>query len=143
MTIDDAAEPWQHWLSKDQLLEIHDHSLVLFGGLNQELKPGCLEASLNAAFAAEHYDAQQHEHKLPGLQFAGSLLFALSKNHCFADGNKRIAWAAAMATLARLGLTVSASDDEATDFCLAIARSELNKAEVIAWLGQRLCALKF
>lgn len=73
--------------------------------------------------------------------FAGYLLFYLAKNHCFVDGNKRLAWSATMHVLLGLGLTVDASTDEAEEFVLSVITSERSTGmEVVRWLAGRLLA---
>lgn len=79
-----------------------------------------------------------------GLCFAGCLLFYLVKNHCFVDGNKRVAWASCMEVLRSLGLTVNATDDEAEAFCINVITGEnmVKKAvDVCLWIAPRLEAL--
>jgi death-on-curing protein len=63
-------------------------------------------------------------------------------NHCFVDGNKRVAWAACLEVLRQLGLTVNTTDDEAEQLFLDILNSSLKNAiDVSIWLAPRLEAL--
>ncbi len=64
---------------------------------------------------------------LSGLTFCGYLLFYLSKNHCWADGNKRAAWMSVVWVLEKIGLTVEADDDEVINFCESILTAMLRR----------------
>ncbi len=76
-----------------------------------------------------------------GLSFAGCLFFYLIKNHCFVDGNKRIAWAAMVRVLLELGLTLDVDDDEAEQYCLRVIKShDMDAVSVSLWLSERLVA---
>jgi len=87
---------------------------------------------------AEQYTLADEDAK-PGLCFTGYLLYYLVRDHCFPDGNKRAAWAASMAVLASMGLTVKATDDEAYSLVDRIATGGIDEgAEVVQWLAERL-----
>jgi death-on-curing protein len=130
-------EPWNRLITVDDILELYEEGIRRYGGDFSQPTAGCVEGSLGAAYNAELY-AQSEDSKC-GLCFAGCLLFYLTQNHCFTDGNKRIGWMAAAEVLRRLGLTIKATDDEANLFCLKIACGEIGKAtDVPLWLAQRL-----
>ena len=47
-----------------------------------------------------------------------------------------------MFVLLRLGLTVQATEDEVVDFCLLIAKGEVeNGSQVVRWLAPRLLSV--
>lgn len=136
--------PWEHVINTQMVVALHQKAIDDHGGLHSPPKEGCLEQSLGNAYTAEQYT--QTSDSAEGLGFAGYLLFYLSRNHCFTDGNKRIAWIAAMRVLLNHGLTVEASDDEAEEFCMRIADGNhpntIKEAEgVVFWLAERLIYL--
>lgn len=139
-----TVDPFAMYLSIDDVFAIHEQAIRLHGGdKSPHAKSGCVESSLGAAWSAECYSVPEAE--MPGLCFAGHVLFYLAKNHCFVDGNKRIAWACCMEALRNLGLTILATDDEAEDFCVGMldGSSAIEKAsDVFNWLVPRLCAIE-
>ena len=136
--------PWEAFLPAQTVLELHQEGIRLHGGDFSAPKDGCVEQSLGNAYTAEQYsDTGDNE---GGLCFAGYVLFYLASNHCFSDGNKRIAWSSAMRVLLDSGLTVEVSDEEAEDFCLRIADSTrpdsiTDGVEVVEWLADRLVSI--
>jgi prophage maintenance system killer protein len=79
---------------------------------------------------------------ISGIVFCGYLMFYLVSKHCWADGNKRVAWTSAMWILLQQGLTVEVSDDDAEQFCLAIAKGDIGAAEqVVTWIAERLVSI--
>jgi death-on-curing protein len=119
-------EPWATRITVDDILALHQEGILRYGGDYSPPASGCIERSLGAAYNAELYT--QTEDSRMGLCFAGCLLFYLTQNHCFTDGNKRIGWMAAVEVLRKFGLTVQATDDEACLFCLRIVSGEIERA---------------
>jgi death on curing protein len=63
---------------------------------------------------------------------AAALLFSVCQNHTLIDGNKRLAWAAAVTFLALNGHPVRDIDvDAAEAFMLSVARGELSEVAQI------------
>jgi death on curing protein len=133
--------PWADLISSKVICELHTEGLLQFGGLPTPIPPmACIDGSLGAAWNAELYAGS--DHAIPGLCFSGCLLYYLNMNHCFVEGNKRVAWAACLEVLRQLGLTVNASDDEAEQLFVDIMSSSIKNAiDVSLWLAQRLEAL--
>jgi death-on-curing protein len=77
---------------------------------------------------------------------AAALLFSICQNHALLDGNKRLAWAAAVTFLALNGVAIPDVDvDAAEAFMLAVAKGELTEmapieAGLLALYGRRLPA---
>jgi death-on-curing protein len=138
-----SGQPWSHLITFDAVCEIHNACIKRFGGdPSSDPTPGCVEGSVGNAWNAELYAGNQEA--IEGLCFAGCLLFYLVKNHCFIDGNKRVAWASCMEVLRSLGLTISATDEESDEFCLnVITGGGVVKmaTDVCVWLAPRLEAL--
>jgi death-on-curing protein len=138
MTAD--PHPWKQWIGDDTVAMLYAEGIKRWGGAGSAPQPGCIEAALGAAYNAELYspDSDQ-EGAVQGLIFACYLLFYLATKHCYMDGNKRIAWACTMFVLLSFGLTVEATEDEAVEFCLAVAAGEIGTgAEVSTWICSRL-----
>jgi death on curing protein len=63
---------------------------------------------------------------------AAALLFSICQNHALLDGNKRLAWSAAVAFLALNGVPVPDVDvDAAEDFVLSVAKGQLTEVAQI------------
>lgn len=109
-------------------------------------RPGCLEGAVgNARTASEYLGCEERGFSLV---FAAHLLFYLANNHCFGDGNKRVAWISSIEVLRKCGLTLDVSDDEAETFMLGVvadgdgARRYGNGIEVAEWMAEKLTAAK-
>jgi death-on-curing protein len=128
-------------LSVQRSVDLH---AIALGQTMPELNAGCVERSLGAAAYADMYGAE--EGAVLGLAYAGASLFYLATNHCFGDGNKRIAWLSAVDALDALGLTLDVSDLEAEAFIMRIADTQcsapITDAEtVIRWIAEHVIAL--
>ena len=139
-----SAKPWDGLINIADVLWLYAEGIKRFGGESSPPKEGCLEQSLGNAYTAELYS---ESNSVQGLAFSGYLLFYLTRDHCFVDGNKRIAWTCAMMVLATLGLTVDVSQDDAEAFCMRIADSTLENAikdgaEVVVWFAEHLEAIE-
>lgn len=131
------TRPWADLITEDAIVELHQELIVRYGGDGSPSRHGCVAGSLGAAWNAELYTTS--EGAMPGLCFAGCLLFYLLKNHCFVDGNKRVAWAATMEILRCMGLTVGVSNVEGEQYCLSVIEDRIASAtDVSFWLSRNL-----
>jgi death-on-curing protein len=130
-------QPWAELITVEIVRDLHREGLRRHGGAPSEPIEGCLEGSLGNAWTAQLY--REPEGAKHGLCFAAHALCYLAKNHCFSDGNKRVGWLTAMESLARLGLTVRASDDEAEEMIVQFLVGDIPDVDgVISWLADRL-----
>ena len=63
---------------------------------------------------------------------AAALLHSLARNHPLVDGNKRLAWLATYVFLAKNGVELDPTDDDAYELVVAVAAGELADVEEIA-----------
>lgn len=68
---------------------------------------------------------------------AASYAFGLARNHCFIDGNKRIALTAALTFLALNGFDLEAPKTETYSIVTGLAAGEVTEAGFSAWLAAR------
>jgi death on curing protein len=61
---------------------------------------------------------------------AAAIVFHISRNQPFLDGNKRIAWACMETFLLLQGFTLEISNDDACDSVNQIAQGEFEKPEI-------------
>ncbi|HZI19525.1 MAG TPA: Fic family protein [Pyrinomonadaceae bacterium] len=141
-----GAEVWREFISPEIIIELHEVGMDRYGGLKSLPVEGCVERSAGGAYTASLYTAKNNpptalEIALP---FAGYLLFYLAKNHCFSDGNKRVAWTATMHVLAHFGLTLTATQDAAYELVDAVVTGRIEGgADVTLWLEQYLTAIDY
>ncbi|MFY0527695.1 type II toxin-antitoxin system death-on-curing family toxin [Archangium gephyra] len=133
------TQPWGHLVTFDRVLELHADGIRRFGGAPGLKSTDCVESSLGSAWSAQLY-MDEEQVGFP-LTFATYLFVYITKNHCFEDGNKRLGWYVLGEALALMGLTISASDDEATDFVMGVAAQQPpDYATVQNWIAQRIIA---
>jgi len=122
------------YLSRGQVLRLHELAIEAFGGTLGLRDMGALDAAVSRpqmTFGGEDL--------YPDLAAkAGALLHSLVANHPFLDGNKRTGAAASELFLAANGLDLAASDEELEELVLAVARGELAAEALAIWIRQRL-----
>lgn len=107
--------------------------------LSRRPKPGCVESALGNALPAAAY-ALERDDPDP-LVACAYLLRSLARNHCYEDGNKRIAWLAALEALwVHAQCTIAADPVEAADIVVRVAGGALDVPGLVAWLADHLVA---
>jgi death-on-curing protein len=118
------------------ILALHREA-ARYGGepTERESDGQCVERSVAAAIMGAGYMAAGSPPNI--LHIAALSLFYLAKNHCFVDGNKRVAWMAITNYLLAEGLTVTGSTEELVEFVRAVADrdSSISREDVVEWLG--------
>jgi death-on-curing protein len=116
------------WLSKASVLAIHERLLAEHGGAEGILDEGSLEAVLAAPrnrFLYEQADV---------FQLAATYAQALTRNHPFRDGNKRVALTAAAVFLEKNGHLLGAAEGDAATATVALVERKMDEAGFAAWL---------
>ena len=73
-----------------------------------------------------------------GEAVAAAYAFGIARNHPFVDGNKRVAWAAALTFLRMQGLALrGASEAERIAVVADLAAGTIDEALLAAWLSRR------
>ena len=75
-------------------------------------------------------------------RIAADYAFGLSSNHPFRDGNRRIAFLAAVIFLGLNGLAVVATDDEVVEKMIALASGKVDEDELAEWIRSRTQMVK-
>jgi death on curing protein len=104
------------WLSEKAITAIHEALISRTGGSSGILNPGMLDSTLNKAKNVYYYEDDPSI-----LRLAAVYGYGFIKNHCFIDGNKRIALASVSVFLRRNGFQLTASEVEAARFFLDLA----------------------
>jgi death-on-curing protein len=118
------------FLSLDEVVEIHRHSIQTYGGEEGIRDPGALESAIHqpqTTFGGKllHDDLWSQ---------AAAYLFHLVKNHPFVDGNKRVGTASALIFLRINGVTIEVDEDELSAFVLAVVEGRHDKSAVAEYL---------
>ena len=118
------------FLSLAEVLEIHKDQIVRYGGASGIRDIELLKSALGmppATYGGEFLHTDLYE-------MAAAYLFHLVKNHPFVDGNKRVGVVAALVFLTLNGFDLTAPEDELAEMVLAVARGEMDKAQVAVFI---------
>lgn len=118
------------FLTLAEVLEIHQDQAARYGGGTGIRDLELLKSALGmpaATYGGEFLHTDLFE-------MAAAYLFHVVKNHPFLDGNKRVGAVAALVFLALNGVDFDAPEDDFAEMVLAVARGELDKADVAVFL---------
>jgi death-on-curing protein len=114
------------YLTRAEVLAIHDNLIARYGGAQGIRDLGLLEAALFRPQTGYYADV---------IAEAAALWESLSQNHPFVDGNKRTAFAATYAFLGINGHTIVADQAETFDFITSLHTSNAFRFEALdPWL---------
>jgi len=120
------------YLTLGEVLALHTRILVQSGG-----RPGIRDfGGIASAVSQPRVSAGGVDAYPTLIEKAAALGFALSQNHGFIDGNKRIAHAAMEAFLILNGLEISATVDDQEEIVLKLASGDLSRELLTMWLGE-------
>jgi death on curing protein len=121
------------WLDTRDVCAIHNEIIAESGGDVGILNEGALESTLNKPKNLYCYGED-----ITLFPLAAAYGYGLVKNHCFIDGNKRIALIAVYTFLSINGIELTASEIDAANFFLELAASQENQEEgmsrLVNWL---------
>ena len=118
------------FLSLAEVLEIHQDQAARYGGVLGVRDIDLLKSALgmpSATYSGEFLHTDVYE-------MAAAYLFHLTRNHPFLDGNKRVGAVASLIFLALNGYEFDAPEDDFADMVMAVARGEIDKAEVAVFI---------
>jgi death on curing protein len=122
-----------------QIVDLHRRAIERHGG-DGTLKADQLElvkAKLDAAMHGSAYLGRPDD----PLVVAALLLKYLARSQIFVDGNKRVAWSAAVHILLGMGATLACTENDAADFVLQVAEDNFDsELEIVEWFAVRLAA---
>ena len=122
------------WLTSEEIIAIHQEILAVSGGQAGILNPNAMDSTLAKAQNLYYYSDQQ----ATLYQLAAAYGYGFIKNHCFVDGNKRIALIAVYTFLAINGIELIASEVEAARYFWQLASSHNNQDNDVEQLAQWL-----
>jgi death-on-curing protein len=122
------------YLSPADLIAIHEQLLSEFGGMRGITEAGF--GRLEAAAATPRASMFGEEIYTSVAEKAAALCLAIVRSHPFSDGNKRVALVALGVILAYNGARLLATNDEAYTAIMALARGEMGREALAAWVEQ-------
>ena len=126
------------FLDFDEVLAVHRNQIKLHGGDAGLRDEGLLRSAIGQVHAAF---GGQWLHEFPH-GMAAAYLFHICSNHPFIDGNKRAAFATAMAFLDVNGFDFDLAAEAAEQLVLGIARGEVTKDSLIDLMRQHIVKRK-
>jgi len=121
------------WLDRELILLLHDDIVAATGGATGVRDEGLLDSALARPLNRFAYEGVDEL-----IELAATYAVAIAANHPFIDGNKRSAFMALGLFLEENGLTLTATDDDATEAMLGVARGEITIAALTEWLRPRV-----
>jgi len=122
-----TSEP--KWISKKSALAIHEALLAEHGGAPGLVAEHLLDSALDAPRNHRSYGGVSDLFEL-----AAVYARALTQNHPFVDGNKRLALTIALTFLGRNGIVVDASEAEAVEMVLGLSSRDADTSAFAHWL---------
>ncbi|MCB0377851.1 MAG: type II toxin-antitoxin system death-on-curing family toxin [Bdellovibrionales bacterium] len=114
----------------NEVLFLHEQLLLRFGGAGGIRDLGLLESALMRPQTG-YYDSLSTQ--------AAALLQSLCQNHCFTDGNKRVAFATTAIFLRMNGFSLTVTPDHGETFMIEEVIKKRASVEVIAkWLEKHM-----
>jgi death on curing protein len=122
------------WNPEAAIRAMHAELLQEHGGLDGPVDENALGATLARPHQLERYSNPAAT--LP--QLAAAYGFGFAKNHCFSDGNKRIALVAVDVFLQLNGYELVASEVDATVTFQALAAGEFDESQLVEWVDRNM-----
>ncbi len=117
------------FLDIEDVIHIHQDQIAQHGGVAGILHMHLLESAVDMP-RMQAFGVFMHA---TIFQMAAAYLFHLAKNHCFRDGNKRVAAAVAETFLEINGFTLEVGEPDYSDFVLRLAGGDATKEEAGAF----------
>ena len=122
------------FLSVEEIISLHEKMINTTGGSHGLRDYNLLESAVFNAMGS--YGGQE---LYPSVEEKSArLMFALTKNHAFADGNKRIGVFVMLMTLQLNGKTIVYSQQELIQFGLSVADGSFSYDDILLWILSHL-----
>jgi death on curing protein len=122
------------WLTPADVYDMHRDIIAETGGEDGVSDLNALDSTLSKAKNLYFYE----ENEITLYDLAACYAYGLVKNHCFVDGNKRVALLATYTFLEIHGIELIASQDDAVSLFLGLAESfetqEVARERVKDWI---------
>ena len=119
------------WIDERDALAIHERLLTLHGGATGVRDTALLESALARARQLHAYSETADV-----IQMAAAYVSGIVRNHPLVDGNKRTGFVTGVLFLELNGLSLTASEEDATQAVLGLAAGSIDEAGFTGWLRQ-------
>ncbi len=119
-------------ISSQEILELHDLSIIDFGGSHGIRDIDMLQSAVERPSAT--FDST--ELYITPFQKAAAIFESIIKNHPFVDGNKRTAWLSCFTMLRLYHYKIIASEEDAYYFVIEVASSHMDFDNIVEWIEQ-------
>lgn len=117
-------------LTVDEILSVHSKLIARTGGGDGLRDKALLESAVYSSESAfgdtEAYPTVYEK--------ASRLMYALTSNHAFVDGNKRIGVLVMLMTLRLNSIQLSYTQDELVAMVMAVAEGSIGHEEILDWV---------
>jgi len=118
------------WIPKNAIKAIHQELLKEHGGFDGSMNQNAFESTVERPKQLAHYGNPP-----PTLyELAASYGFGFARNHCFSDGNKRVALAIIDVFLRINGYMLVAEEVEAVFVIETLASGNMTEVELSIWV---------
>jgi death on curing protein len=117
------------WLLINVILAAQEAAIAEHGGAAGIRDRGLLESTL-----ARPRNLLAYSEEVSEFDLAACYAYGLARNHCFVDGNKRVALIAALTFLELHGWRLEASREDRIETFLGLAVGEISEAKLSEWL---------
>ena len=117
------------WLMKSIIESIHLSQIREHGG-----RYGIRDVNLLDSALARPRNRWAYSKEADIIVLAASYGYGFAKNHCFIDGNKRVAFMAMYTFLGMNGYEIETTEPEVVGLMLGVADGSVSESEIIAWL---------
>jgi death-on-curing protein len=118
-----TAEPV--WLDREDILRIHARQIDRYGGSHGVLSEGAIDSSV-----ARPRNLLLYEEVRDVFRLAACYAYGFARNHCFVDGNKRVAFASAAAFLLDNGFLLRPVPAVGPDLFVRLAAGQVTELEL-------------
>lgn len=117
-------------LTVEEIISLHERIIDKTGGSHGVRDMGLLESAVYSAETSFN-DIEQY----PSIEEkAARLMFALTSNHAFIDGNKRIGVFTMLITLELNDISLKFSQEELIELGLSVADGSWNYDKILDWI---------
>ena len=127
------------WIPKAAILAIHNELTKEHGGLAGAIDEGALESTLARP---QNLEAYKNPPNPSIFALAASYGFGFAMNHCFSDGNKRVALVSIDIFLQMNGFELIADELEAVDTIRMLASGDMSEEQLGDWIQANAAKFK-
>ena len=117
------------WLTRSIVEAIHISQIREHGG-----QYGVRDINLLESAIARPMNRWAYEQESDIVILAAAYGYGLAKNHCFIDGNKRVAFMAMYTFLGLNGYEIELTEPKVIDLMLGVADGSISEVQLISWL---------